>query len=103
LIAFVLSYREKPTLVLKSLSAQTLKPEKVVIVAAHRDACVERFEGLGSIDCLVVRPDHRLTVGERVGVGVGGTVDTHTYPHTPTSRGGVGRTRQDIWRNSRST
>jgi len=36
-------------------------------------------------------------------VGVGGTVDTHTYSHTPTSRGGVGRTRQDIWRNSRST
>jgi len=70
LIAFVLSYREKPTLVLKSLSAKTLKPEKVVIVAAHRDACVERFEGLGSIDCLVVRPDHRLTVGERVGVAL---------------------------------
>lgn len=69
-IAFVLSYKEKPIHVLKSLSIQTLKPEKVVIVAAHKDACVDSFEGLGGIDCLVVKPDHRLTVGERVGISL---------------------------------
>lgn len=70
IIAFVLAYKEKPLRVLSCLASQTMKPDKVVIVAAYKEACLSSYVGLGSIDCLVVKPDTSLSVGERVGIAL---------------------------------
>jgi len=69
-IAFILTFKEKPLIVLYALSRQTLKPRKVVIVAANKSACVDRFPNIGDIECLVIPPNLNLTVGERVGISL---------------------------------
>ncbi|MEM2847996.1 MAG: hypothetical protein QXM79_04400 [Zestosphaera sp.] len=47
-----------------------MKPDKVVIVAAMKEACLSDYVNLGPIDCLVVKPDTSLSVGERVGIAL---------------------------------
>jgi len=66
IIAFILAFREKPLYPLISLIKQTIKPSKIIIVAAYSSACVDHFKD-AKIECLVVPPDLSLTVGERVG------------------------------------
>ncbi len=61
IIAFIMAFREKPDRVVKSLMYQTMPPDKVIIVAAYKSACIEK------IDCLVDPPNMKLSVGERVG------------------------------------
>jgi len=65
-IAFVLAFKEKPIYPLVSLMRQTIKPSKIVIVAAYPSACVDSLKGF-KVECLVIPPDLSLTVGERVG------------------------------------
>ena len=65
-IAFILAFKEKPYYPLISLSKQSIKPNKIVIVAAYPSACVDQFRGM-KIECLVISPDVSLSVGERVG------------------------------------
>ena len=65
-IAFILAFKEKPFYPLISLMRQTIKPIKIVIVAAYPSACVDRFKDT-KIECLVIPPDLSLSVGERVG------------------------------------
>ncbi|MHA1617564.1 MAG: hypothetical protein ACTSX9_09685 [Candidatus Njordarchaeales archaeon] len=65
-IAFILAFKEKPYYPLISLSKQSIKPNKIVIVAAYPSACVDQFRGM-KIECLVIPPDLSLSVGERVG------------------------------------
>lgn len=67
--AFILAFREVPIRVLKCLSTQTVKPSKVIIVAAYESACVQRFSDL-DIECIVIPPNLNLTVGERVGISL---------------------------------
>jgi len=45
---------------------QSIKPSKIVIVAAYPSACIDRFKDI-EIECLVIPPDLSLSVGERVG------------------------------------
>jgi len=69
-IAFILAYKDKPYLPLYSLSHQTLKPDRVVIVAAFSSACIDKFYNLTNISCIVVSPNLSLSVGERVGIAL---------------------------------
>jgi len=69
IIAFILALKEKPYYPLISLMRQTIKPSKIVIVAAYPSACVDYFKGV-RIECLVIRPDTSLSVGERVGIAL---------------------------------
>jgi hypothetical protein len=65
-----LAFKEKPFLPVVSLSHQTWKVDKVIIVAAYPSACIEEFDGLGKIECVVIAPNLMLSVGERVGVAL---------------------------------
>ena len=74
-IAFILAYKNPPLKVIKCLKKQTLKPGKIVIVAAYPSACIDESD----IDCIVVPPpkDKLLTVGERIGIAL--TIAFNTY------------------------
>jgi hypothetical protein len=70
IIVFLLAFKEKPLLSLSSLSFQTWKPSKVVIVAAYPSACIKiKFKNL-KVENIIVPPDLSLTVGERVGIAL---------------------------------
>jgi len=70
IIAFVLAFKEKPFLPIYSLSNQTLKVDKIVIVAAYPSACMEKFDILCKTECVVIAPNEMLSIGERVGVSL---------------------------------
>ncbi|MEM2613564.1 MAG: glycosyltransferase family A protein [Nitrososphaerota archaeon] len=70
IIVFILAFKEKPWAPLVALSKQTLKPEKIVIVAGYPSACVEKFPNIKSIECMVIPPNLKLSVGERVGIAL---------------------------------
>ena len=66
IIAFILAFKEKPYYSLISLMKQSVKPSKIVIVAAYPSACIDQFKNM-DIECLIIPPDLSLSVGERVG------------------------------------
>lgn len=69
-IAFILTFKDKPLATLNALSKQTLKPKKVVIVAAYPSACVNKFPNLDNLECVVIPPNLNLSVGERIGIAL---------------------------------
>ncbi|MEM1510196.1 MAG: glycosyltransferase family A protein [Thermofilaceae archaeon] len=70
IIVFILAFKEKPWAPLIALSKQTLKPDKIVIVAGYPSACVEKFPKIKSIDCIVIPPNLKFSVGERIGIAL---------------------------------
>jgi hypothetical protein len=70
IIAFILALEKKPLYPLLALSRQTLKPDKVVIVAGYPSACVNKFPNINELACIVVPPNFELSVGERVGIAL---------------------------------
>ncbi|MCD6470066.1 hypothetical protein J7L29_04630 [Candidatus Bathyarchaeota archaeon] len=71
IIVFILAFKKSPKVTLNSVLKQTIQPEKVVIVAAYEEACIN------GVECFIVPPNLELTVGERVGIAL--TKAFHKY------------------------